>query len=105
MARPLSEARIEQLLDDEETWTRQASQGAIDALRPLTLGARLGELKMPALVVAGDGDELLHSNLVAAARLPDAGLQVYYRASHLLPMELPRELASLIDDFVATNPR
>jgi pimeloyl-ACP methyl ester carboxylesterase len=105
MARPLSEARIEQLLDDEETWIRPASQGAIDALRPLRLGARLGELKMPALVVVGDGDELLRWNLVAAARLTNVGLQVYYRASHLLPMELPRELALLIGEFVAATPR
>jgi hypothetical protein len=36
--------------------------------------------------------------------VPDARLQVYHRASHLLPMELPRELALLIGDFVATNP-
>jgi pimeloyl-ACP methyl ester carboxylesterase len=105
MARPLNEARIEQLLDDEETWTPQASQGAIEALRLLHLGDRLGDLRMPALVAVGDRDALLEGNLSAAARLPDAGLQVYYRASHLLPMELPRELGSLIDEFVATTPR
>jgi non-heme chloroperoxidase len=104
MARPLSEARIEQLLDDEETWTPQASQGAIEALRSLHLGERLGELRMPALVAVGDRDALLEGNLSAAARLPDAGLQVYHRTSHLLPMELPRELALLIGDFVATSP-
>jgi 3-oxoadipate enol-lactonase len=103
MARPLSAARIEQLLDDEETWAPQASRGAIAALRPLHLGRRLAELRMPALVVVGDGDELLCSNLVAAERMPNAGLQIYYRASHLLPMELPVELAALIDDFMAAT--
>jgi 3-oxoadipate enol-lactonase len=100
MARPLSEERIEQLLDDEETWLPQASHGAIEALRPLHLGERLGELEMPSLVMVGDRDALLPGNLSAAARMPNAGLQVYYRASHLLPMELPGELASLIDEFM-----
>jgi pimeloyl-ACP methyl ester carboxylesterase len=103
MARPLSEARIEQLLDDEESWAPQASRGAIEALRPLRLGERLGELEMPCLVVVGDRDDLLASNLSAARLLPAAGLQVYYRASHLLPMELPGELAALIGDFMATT--
>lgn len=103
MARPLSEARIEQLLDDEESWTPGASRGAIDALRPLKLGARLGELTMPSLVVVGDRDRLLDANLAVAARLPDARLQVYHRASHLLPMELPGELAALIADFMAPS--
>jgi hypothetical protein len=37
------------------------------------------------------------------ASLPAAGLQVYYRVSHLLPMELPGELAALIGDFMATT--
>jgi pimeloyl-ACP methyl ester carboxylesterase len=105
MARPLSEARIEQLLDDEETWTAEASQGAIQALRSLHLGERLGELGMPSLVVVGDRDALLEGNLSAAVRLANAGLQVYYRASHLLPMELPRELAALINDFMSTTVR
>jgi 3-oxoadipate enol-lactonase len=100
MARPLSDERIEQLLDDEETWIPEASQGAIEALRPLHLGKRLGELEMPSLVAVGDRDGLLRGNLSAAARLPNAGLQVYYRASHLLPMELPGELAALIDEFM-----
>lgn len=100
MARPLSDERIEQLLDDEETWIQEASQGAIEALRPLRLGERLGELEMPSLVVVGDRDALLGGNLSAAARLPNAGLQVYYRASHLLPMELPGELAAVIDEFM-----
>ncbi|MDQ2940882.1 MAG: alpha/beta hydrolase [Chloroflexota bacterium] len=101
VARPLSAARIEQLLDDEESWALQASRGSIDALRPLNLGRRLSELEMPALVVVGDCDELRRSNLSTAELLPNAGLQVYYRASHLLPMELPGELAALIDDFMA----
>ena len=103
MARPLSVARVEQLLDDEESWTREASRGAIDGLRPLRLGGRLGELTIPSLVVVGDRDRLLEANLAVAARLPNAGLQVYHRASHLLPMELPGQVADLIADFMTTS--
>jgi hypothetical protein len=56
-------------------------------------------------VVVGDRDALLEGNRSAAVRLANAGLQVYYRASHLLPMELPRELAALINDFMSTTVR
>ncbi|MEP6680155.1 MAG: alpha/beta hydrolase [Chloroflexota bacterium] len=104
MARSLSESVIEQLLDDEESWTREASQGAIEGLRPLHLGRRLHELRMPSMVVVGDRDRLLPSNRSAAALLPDARLQVYTDASHLLPMERPAELAALIDEFMASSP-
>ncbi len=103
-AGPLDESVIEQLLDDEESWTRQASQGAIEGLRPLHLGQRLPELRMPSMVVVGERDRLLASNVSAAALLPSARLEVYEGASHLLPMERPGELAALIDDFMLSSP-
>jgi hypothetical protein len=43
------------------------------------------------------------AGLVASDLVPNAGLQVYYGASHLLPMELPVELAALIHDFKAAT--
>jgi len=90
-------------LTTKRAGTREASRGAIDGLRPLKLGGRLGELTMPSLVVVGDRDRLLEANVAVAARLPNAGLQVYHRASHLLPMELPDQVADLIADFMMTS--
>jgi 2-succinyl-6-hydroxy-2,4-cyclohexadiene-1-carboxylate synthase len=71
------------------------------ALGPGTLPPlwdRLGELTMPATVVAGSNDQkyvALAGRLAAA--LPNAELQIVQEAGHGLPREVPDELAAIID--------
>ncbi|WP_353069921.1 alpha/beta hydrolase [Tunturibacter empetritectus] len=63
---------------------------------------RVGELNLPALVVAGDKDKALGFDAQAKLvmpHLPHAQLKVLAGAAHLLPMERPQELAKLIADF------
>jgi pimeloyl-ACP methyl ester carboxylesterase len=60
----------------------------------------LPRITVPTLVVTGDRDVLRDANLSTAARIPGSGLHVFYRAGHMLEMEVPLELAGLIVDFI-----
>jgi pimeloyl-ACP methyl ester carboxylesterase len=69
------------------------------ALSDLHLGAALGRLTVPTLVIAGDRDRLTplaHSEAIMRA-LPDpAGLIVLERTAHMSPLERPGEVAEAI---------
>jgi pimeloyl-ACP methyl ester carboxylesterase len=63
---------------------------------------RVGELDLPALVIAGEADPALGFDAQAKLVMPHlihAQLKVLAGAAHLLPMERPQELAQLIADF------
>jgi 3-oxoadipate enol-lactonase len=64
---------------------------------------RLGELRVPTLLVVGDADA---SDILAIAddlerRLPDARKAIVRDAAHALPLERPEELNRLLLDFLA----
>ena len=64
---------------------------------------RLGELRVPTLVVVGEADA---SDILAIAddlerRLPDARKATVRDAAHALPLERPQELNRLLLDFLA----
>jgi pimeloyl-ACP methyl ester carboxylesterase len=75
----------------EETW---ADLGALD------LSGRLSKIAVPTLVAAGDRDALKDDNLADHARIPNCGLQVFYRVGHDIPLEAPAELAEVMVDFL-----
>jgi pimeloyl-ACP methyl ester carboxylesterase len=54
----------------------------------------------PALVVADDRDLLRPFNLEDAARIPNCALQVFYRAGHLIPWDVPQAFAGLLLEFL-----
>jgi pimeloyl-ACP methyl ester carboxylesterase len=60
----------------------------------------LPKIAVPALVVTGDRDGLRDASLNAAARIRGCALHVFYRAGHMLELEVPQELAGLIVDFI-----
>lgn len=62
---------------------------------------RLGSVRVPALVVAGARDPLLPRELAegVVASLPNARLEML-DCGHEIPVELPAELAHLIDKFL-----
>ena len=65
------------------------------------LGGRLGELSMPVLVLAGDGDEKYASLANAMMRsLPGATLHIVRDAGHAVIGEQPRVVAKLIGRFL-----
>jgi 2-succinyl-6-hydroxy-2,4-cyclohexadiene-1-carboxylate synthase len=68
------------------------------------LWARLGELTMPVLVVAGERDAkyvALAERLVEG--LPDADLAVVAGAGHAVPFEQPRQFAALVTAFTSSS--
>ncbi|HET6663065.1 MAG TPA: alpha/beta hydrolase [Acidimicrobiales bacterium] len=68
---------------------------------------RLGELRVPTLVVGGTADRFLPTATVEAmARvIPAAELCLLEGATHYLPVEFPGELAACVDRFLAERVR
>lgn len=94
------------LLDMIVQWAVRVSEGylrdTVYALQALRLGSRLGEIRVPALMVAGDQDSVvrLDTMLEAARRIPDCGLHVFHRVGHAPMMEVPDEFARVLADFI-----
>jgi pimeloyl-ACP methyl ester carboxylesterase len=83
---------------DGAGWYAQASAGAThDAL------ARLGEIRVPTLVVHGTADNVVDARnapLIADA-IPRARLELFEGVGHLLPWERPKEFVALVEEFLA----
>jgi 3-oxoadipate enol-lactonase len=74
--------------------------GGAESMRTLNVGAKLGSIGMPTLVIAGSADSLLPANLDDFRRLPNAALQVFARAGHDVAIHEPDGVADAIDGFV-----
>ncbi len=74
--------------------------GGARAMRELDVGARLGEITMPTLMIAAAADALLAANLRDYARLPNATLHVFSRAGHEVALHEPDGVATAIDTFI-----
>lgn len=72
---------------------------ACAALRDAELTARLGAIKAPVLVVAGDGDLSTQPDTgrATAARIPGARFELIASCGHIPPAEQPASLAALIE--------
>jgi pimeloyl-ACP methyl ester carboxylesterase len=83
---------------DPAGWYAQASAGAAhDAF------ARLGDIRVPTLVVHGTADNVVDARnapLIADA-IPNARLEVFEGVGHLLPWERPEQFVSLVEEFLA----
>jgi pimeloyl-ACP methyl ester carboxylesterase len=91
--RPVSEALLTQLMEDDNTWNADAYR----AVRGVRILDRPAAGRTPTVVVAAEHDRLLPSNRADAARLPRAALHVLPGVGHHLPLEAAAELAALID--------
>jgi len=74
--------------------------GGAESMRTLSVGAKLGSITLPTLVIAGSADTLLPANLDDFRRLPNAALQVFARAGHDVAIHEPDGVADAIDAFV-----
>jgi 3-oxoadipate enol-lactonase len=80
-----------------------ALQGTMDATIATSFADRLGSCDTPTLVVAGAGDALFSPDVLrdgVAALLPNARVETL-DCGHGIPVEQSRELARLIEGFVA----
>jgi pimeloyl-ACP methyl ester carboxylesterase len=68
--------------------------------------ARVGQMSIPTLILAGDQDEGLGPDAqlkLMAPHFSDHRLETFSGAGHLLPLERPIELARLIEEFARTR--
>jgi pimeloyl-ACP methyl ester carboxylesterase len=76
-------------------------------LKGWTVMDRLGEIKVPTLVLAGRGDFQFppEHQAILADRVPNAQLELIERAGHNAPMERPAEVIQAVRRFMSTaNP-
>lgn len=66
----------------------------------MSIAGALAGITTPTLMVAGDRDFLLQSNLEDRARIPNCGLHVFYRCGHFISWDKPQEFAALLADFM-----
>jgi pimeloyl-ACP methyl ester carboxylesterase len=82
---------------DGAGWYAQATAGAAhDAMD------RLGEIRVPTLVVHGTADNVVDAGnapLIVNA-IPGARLEVFEGVGHLLPWERPEEFVALVEEFL-----
>lgn len=75
---------------------------AVAVLRGVDLSARLGEFKLPVLLLHGDASPFIPVSISASllAGLPDGRLQVFARARHGLPLSHGSECAQVLRTFL-----
>ena len=73
------------------------------ASRPLDLPDRLRELTLPTLVITGDDDRIVPTELSVrlAAELPNAKLAVLENCGHVPQEECPREFLEVVEEFLS----
>jgi len=104
-ANPLTEALRGQaiadvLRSDPAAWLAWLEHGSRE-----DWSAELGQIDLPALIIAGNQDEDLGEAAQRRLNLPrfkDARIAVVADAAHLIPYEQPKALAGLIDGHVAS---
>jgi proline iminopeptidase len=66
---------------------------------------RLGEIRVPTLVMAGRDDFLFppEHQVALAAKMPNAQLRIIERAGHNAHEEQPAEVLQAVRDFVGTD--
>jgi pimeloyl-ACP methyl ester carboxylesterase len=94
----------------ERAWFEAAQAGcaphsclnAVAVLRGVDLSARLGEFRLPVLLLHGDSSPFIPVSISASllAGLPDGCLQVFARARHGLPLSHGTECARVLRTFL-----
>jgi len=108
----LGEEFIAQHPDQVETWIDSLRKGNVEGFMRALGGViqrddvtdRLGEIKLPTLVIHGGNDVLieLFKGEELAAKIPGARLEVIEGAGHQSNVDHPAEVARLIKDFLAS---
>lgn len=97
-------ALAEQFVAQLSVMPRRAYLDSLRALRDWDVSERLGELRIPALVVAADGDYTpVASKRSYAARMPDARVAVVLESRHATPLDQPGKLNALLLEFFSGN--
>jgi non-heme chloroperoxidase len=103
MTRPVEPELIARFGRDAATIGRPALEQTLDAVMATSFTDRLASISAPSLVVGGSGDPMFPPDLLRAAVVaPLAGARLaLIDCGHEIPIEAPRELAALIEAFLA----
>ncbi|QHN02089.1 alpha/beta hydrolase [Granulicella sp. WH15] len=96
----LARATEDVLRMNRAAWTAWIERGSLE-----DWSARVGTLTLPTLLVTGDRDTSLGLAIqqqTTLSHFPNAITKVVAECGHLVPMEKPHELATLIAEFLAT---
>ena len=103
MTRPVEPELMERFGQDAATIGRAALEGTLNAVMTTSFADQLASITAPTLVIAGSGDAMFPPDALRAAvvgPLANAQLEII-DCGHEIPIEAPRELAALIDAFLA----
>jgi pimeloyl-ACP methyl ester carboxylesterase len=80
---------------------QEASEAQRQAIKGFDASARVGEVRVPTLVIHGEDDRIIQlaAGKSLAARIPGARLLALPETGHLLLAERPKELAAAVGDF------
>jgi pimeloyl-ACP methyl ester carboxylesterase len=102
-AKPIEPELVERFGRDAATVRRPALEGTLNACLETSFTDRLDTIATPTMVVGGSHDQIFTPDALregVVAPLRNARLAVL-DAGHELPLEVPRELAALIETFCA----
>jgi pimeloyl-ACP methyl ester carboxylesterase len=102
MARDVSPATMERIVEDALIGQHEAWFGWYDHGRAADFADRLGRIAVPTLVLAGENDPLVppaRAKRDVAERIAGALFVMLRNAGHNLPVESPDEIAGAIDRF------
>jgi pimeloyl-ACP methyl ester carboxylesterase len=100
---PIEPELLDRFGQDAATVGRPALQGSLDACIKTSFADQVGSIAAPTLVVGGIHDAIFTPDVLrdaVVAPLPRARLALL-DAGHEVPLEQPRELAALIEAFLA----
>lgn len=82
-----------------------ANAYAVFATADRELCQRVGEIRCPTLVVTGSDDQRStpEMSIALAAAMPSAQVRIIDRARHLTPIEVPAQVAEMIDQHFGTT--
>ncbi len=99
------EETIEGLIDMkvEDAQPQDAYQRQFQAASEFDLSDRLNEIEAETLIIAGKEDRVVPTKFAEKLKeeIPNAGLQVVEGAAHLVHLEKPEKLNSLVIDFLS----
>jgi pimeloyl-ACP methyl ester carboxylesterase len=105
MTRAVAPELIERFAVDAAMIDRTALEGTLDAVMTTSFVDRLGTITAPTLVIGGSGDPMFTPDMLRDAVVPplaSACLELI-DCGHEIPIEAPRELAALIEDFIVSE--
>jgi pimeloyl-ACP methyl ester carboxylesterase len=100
LTRQIDPAMVEGGIAQAMANSPENSREAIKSVGEAHNNDRLTELTMPVLSVTGADDLFLHAAIETKDRVPNATVHIFSRVNHMAPVEVPAELAAVIDDFV-----